>query len=112
MLHKSFKYSTCKEPHSELAATPVLGEDLRDSDSIFLLSDEARMTIFNNCIGKGISAGLICIYGVPGEVPSSPQQLKLQEPCPLLNLVTLAELLQLSNVVMKRKFHQLLHIYK
>ena len=44
---------------------------------------------FNSCIEKGISAGLICIYGEPGEIPSSSQQLTLQEPCPLLNLVTL-----------------------
>ena len=35
--------------------------------------------IFNSCIEKGISAGLICIYGEPGEIPSSSQQLKLQE---------------------------------
>ena len=39
--------------------------------------------IFNGCIEKGISAGLICIYGEPGEIPSSSQHLKLQEPCPL-----------------------------
>ena len=35
--------------------------------------------IFNSCIEKGISAGLICIYGEPGEIPSSLQQLELQE---------------------------------
>ena len=34
--------------------------------------------IFNSCIEKGISAGLICIDGEPGEISSS-QQLKLQE---------------------------------
>ena len=51
--------------------------------------------IFNSCIEKGISAGLICIYGEPGETSSLSQHLKLQESCPLLNLVTLAELLQL-----------------
>ena len=51
--------------------------------------------VFNSCIEKGISVGLICIYGEPGEIPSSSQHLKLQEPCPHLNLVTLVELLQL-----------------
>ena len=35
--------------------------------------------IFNSCIEKGISAGLIGIDGEPGEIPSSAQHLKLQE---------------------------------
>ena len=35
------------------------------------------------------------IHAAPGEIPSSSQQLKLQVSCPLLNLVTLVELLQL-----------------
>ena len=51
--------------------------------------------IFNSCIEKGISAGLICLNGEPGGTSSSLQSLMLQEPCPLLNLVTLVELLQL-----------------
>ena len=28
---------------------------------------------------KGIAAGVICIYGEPGEIPSSSPHLKLQE---------------------------------
>ena len=43
--------------------------------------------IFNSCIEKGISAGVICMHAALGEIPSSSQQLKLQEPCPLLYLV-------------------------
>ena len=34
---------------------------------------------FNSCGEEGISAGLIGIYGEPGEIPSSSQHLKLQE---------------------------------
>ena len=51
--------------------------------------------IFNSCIEKGISAGVVCMHAAHGEIPSSPQHLKLQEPCPHLNLVTLVELPQL-----------------
>ena len=40
--------------------------------------------IFNSCIEKGISAGVVCIYGKPGEIPSSSEHLKLQVPCPAL----------------------------
>ena len=35
------------------------------------------------------------LHGEADEIPSLLQHLKLQEPCPLLNLVTLVELLQL-----------------
>ena len=51
-------------------------------------------------------------HAAPGEIPSSSPHLKLQEPCPLLNPVTLAELLQLLSVMMMREFHQVLPIYK
>ena len=62
----------------------------------FKEDSEKGSCLFNSCIEKGIKAGLICIYGEPSEISSSSQHLKLQEPCPLLNLVTLVELLQLS----------------
>ena len=52
---------------------------------------------FKCCDEEGISAGLICIYGEPGEISSSSQHFKAAGalPCPLLNLVTQVELLQL-----------------
>ena len=34
--------------------------------------------IFNSCLEKGISAGVIGMHATPGEIPSSSQQLKLQ----------------------------------
>ena len=52
------------------------------------------------------------IHAAPGEIPSSSQQWKLQEPYPLSDLVTLVELLQLSLLVTKGEFHQVLHGYK
>ena len=64
---------------------------------------------FNSCIEKGTSAGLICIYGEPGEIPSSSPQLKLQEPCPLLKSGHSSRAPAVLNVVMKREFHQGLH---
>ena len=51
------------------------------------------------------------MHEAPGETPSSSQQLKLQEPCPLLYLVTSIAPAALT-VVVKREFRQVLHIYK
>ena len=68
--------------------------------------------IFNSCIEKGISAGAIYMHAAPGEIPSSSQQLKLQEPCTLLYLVTLGRALAALTVVMEREFHQVMHAYK
>ena len=64
--------------------------------------------IFNCCIEKGISAGLICIYGnspflttfkAAGALPSFKSGHSSRAPAAL-------------TVVMTRKFHQVLHIYK
>ena len=68
-----------------------------------LLTSIARRTIWKG--GQGSCIFSSCI------AKRSPQ-LKLQVPCPLLHLVTLVELLQLLSVVMKREFHQVLHVYK
>ena len=56
--------------------------------------------IFNSCIETGISAGVICMHAAPGEIPSSSQQFKMQEPCPLLYLITLGKAPAALTVVM------------
>ena len=78
--------------------------------------------IFNSCIEKGISAGVICRHAAPTELPFSSQQSQLQEPCPLLFLVTLtvlggpdtkdSRISAALTVVMKREFHHVRHAYK
>ena len=67
------------------------------------------------------------IQMTPAEIPFSMQLLRIQEPCPPFQMVSLLKVAgalpsfksgvssrapAALNVVMKREFHQILHIYK
>ena len=64
-----------------LAESPLhlSSESCRSSTGVTRFRDGQGSCSFNSCIEKGISAGLISIYGEPGDIPSSSQHLKLQE---------------------------------
>ena len=52
------------------------------------------------------------MQAAPHEIPSSSQQLKLLEPCPSFASGHSSVAPAALTVVMKRKFHEVLHAYK
>ena len=68
---------------------------------------------FHCCIEKRISAGVICIYGEPGEIPLFITAVKAAGALPsFVSGHSRAGLLQLSLLWWRGEFHQVLHIYK
>ena len=90
---------------------------------------------FNCCDEEGISPGAVCIQMTPAEISFSMQLLKIKEPCPPFQMVSLfmhplvkfplhhnsescrspaleGRAPAALTVVMKMEFHQVLHIYK
>ena len=61
--------------------------------------------IFNSCIEKGISAGVICMHVAPGEIPSSSQHLKAAGALPSFKSGHSGKAPAVLNVVMKRDCH-------
>ena len=84
-----------KDPPKHGAGTACTRFVVLRTDRVTIWKGGQGSCVFNSCIEKGNSAGVIHIFGEPGEFSSSSQHLKLQEPCPLLSLLTLVELLQL-----------------
>ena len=85
----------------------------RGQDSCsFQCCDEEGSCIFNSCIERGISAGVLCILGEPGKIPSSSPHLKAAGALPSFKSGHSSKAPAVFTVVMKREFHQVLPIYK